>query len=331
MRVLVTGAAGFLGGHLRRALIAAGHDVVAADLLLDLVHGPDAQPPEGVSRVDVRDADALAPLLDGVEVVCHFAAVTAGTAADFASHNDLGTAVLLEAMERARVARLVLASSVSVYGEGRYRGAQSGPFFPNLRRRADLDRGMFDHRAPRTGEVLTWEPVGEDTPLRPRGAYGASKVAQENYALAWGLATGGAVTALRMHNVYGAGARSGLVARLRAELAQGRAPRVFEDGGQVRDFVDVRDAVAATIAAVERPLPGFVALNIASGRPITIWEVASIMARAHGGPAPLVTGQYHIGDVRHLVADPERARRMLDFTAAVAPAEGLAEFAATRD
>ncbi|WP_454194223.1 NAD-dependent epimerase/dehydratase family protein [Nocardia sp. Marseille-Q1738] len=332
MRVLVTGAAGFLGGHLRRALVAAGHQVVAADLLLDRVHGPDAQPPEGVSRVDVRDAEALAPLLDGVDVVCHFAAATASAqAADFASHNDLGTAVLLGAMERARVGRLVLASSISVYGEGRYRGAQSGPFFPNLRRRADLDRGMFDHRAPRTGEVLTWEPVGEDAPLRPRDAYGASKVAQENYALAWGLATGGAVTALRMHNVYGAGARAGLVARLRAELAQGRAPQVFEDGGQVRDFVHIRDAVTATVAAVERALPGFVALNIASGRPITLWEVASIMARAHGGPAPVVTGRYHIGDVRHFVADPELARRMLDFTAEVAPAQGLAEFAATPD
>ncbi|WP_280238805.1 NAD-dependent epimerase/dehydratase family protein [Nocardia abscessus] len=329
MRVLVTGAAGFLGGHLSRALTAAGHQVAGADLLLDQVHGPDARAPEEVARVDVRDAEALAPLLNGVDVVCHFAGLTAGAqAADFASHNDLGTAVLLGAIERAGVSRLVLASSIAVYGEGRYRGAHSGPFFPTLRRRADLDRGMFDHRAPRTGEVLTWEPVGEDAPLRPRGPYAASKVAQEHYALAWGLATGGAVTALRMHNVYGPGARAGLVGRLRAELAQGLAPQVFEDGGQVRDFVHVGDAVAATVAAVERALPGFVAVNIASGRPITVWEVASIMARARGGPAPVVSGRYRIGDVRHFVADPERARHALDFTATVAPAQGLAEFAA---
>ncbi|MFD8246191.1 NAD-dependent epimerase/dehydratase family protein [Nocardia sp. NPDC059691] len=328
MRVLVTGAAGFLGGHLRRALLAAGHQVTGVDLLRD--HGPDARAPEGIERVDVRDAEGLAPLLDGVDVVCHFAGVTAGArAADFASHNDVGTAVLLGAMERARVGRLVLASSVAVYGEGRYRGVRSGPFFPNLRRRADLDRGMFDHRAPHTGEILTWEPVGEDAPLRPRGSYAASKVAQENYALAWGLATGGAVTALRMHNVYGAGARAGLVGWLHAELAQGRAPQVFEDGGQIRDFVHVRDAVAATVAAVERALPGFVALNIASGQPITVWEVASIMSRARSGPAPVVTGRYRIGDVRHLAADPDKARRVLDFTASVAPAQGLAEFAVT--
>lgn len=329
MRVLITGAAGFLGTHVRKAVSSAGHEVVAIDLMLAAVHGPDAEPPDGVARVDVRDADALAPLLAGVDVVCHLAAVTAGTSpADFATHNDLGTAALLGAMERAKVRRLVLASSITVYGEGRYRSARGGPFFPGLRRRADLDRGMFDHRAPRTGDLLTWEPVSEDAPLRPRDSYGASKVAQENYAFAWGLNVGGAVTALRLHQVYGEGARAGMVGQVRAALDEGRAPHVFEDGGQVRDFVHVRDAAVAVLAAVEQALPGFVPLNIASGRPITLWELASIMAKACGGPAPIVTGQYRLGDVRHFVADPERARRTLGFTAMVAPRVGLAEFAA---
>ncbi|PXX66549.1 dTDP-L-rhamnose 4-epimerase [Nocardia tenerifensis] len=329
MRVLITGAAGFLGTHVGKAVSSAGHELVAVDSMLEAVHGPDAEPPPGVSRVDVRDADALAPLLAGVDVVCHLAAVTAGTGpADFATHNDLGTAALLGAMERAKVRRLVLASSITVYGEGRYRSVRGGPFFPGLRRRADLDRGMFDHRAPRTGDVLTWEPVREDAPLRPRGSYGASKVAQENYAFAWGLHVGGAVTALRLHQVYGDGARAGMVGQVRAALDEGRAPHVFEDGGQVRDFVHVRDAAAAMLAAIEQALPGFVPLNIASGRPITLWEVASIMAQACGGPAPVVTGQYRIGDVRHFVADPERSRRTLGFTAVVPPRQGLAEFAA---
>ncbi|GAA5081765.1 NAD-dependent epimerase/dehydratase family protein [Nocardia iowensis] len=328
MRVLVTGAAGFLGTHVSKAVAAAGHEVVGLDLMLDAVHGADAEPPAGVARVDVRDADAVEPLLAGIDVVCHLAAVTTGAGpADFATHNDLGTAALLGAMERAKVRRLVLASSITVYGEGRYRSVRGGPFFPGLRRRADLDRGMFDHRAPRTGEVLTWEPVGEDAPLRPRGSYGASKVAQENYAFAWGLHVGGAVTALRMHQVYGVGARAGMVGQVRAALDEGRAPHVFEDGGQVRDFVHVRDAAAAVLAAIERALPGFVPLNIGSGRPITLWEVASIMAKARGGHAPVVTGQYRIGDVRHFVADTERARRTLGFTATVPPAQGLAEVA----
>ncbi|MFF3224927.1 NAD-dependent epimerase/dehydratase family protein [Nocardia suismassiliense] len=331
MRVLVTGAAGFLGTHVCKVVSSAGHEVVGIDLMLDTVHGPDAEPPDGVSRVDVRDADALAPLLAGIDVVCHLAAVTAGAGpADFATHNDLGTAALLGAMERAKVRRLVLASSISVYGEGRYRSVRGGPFFPGLRRRADLDRGMFDHRAPHTGDVLTWEPVSEDAPLRPRGSYGASKVAQENYAFAWGLQVGGAVTALRMHQVYGVGARAGMVGQVRAALDEGRAPHVFEDGGQVRDFVHVRDAAVAVLAAVERALPGFVPLNIASGRAITLWEVASVMAKACGGPVPVVTGQYRIGDVRHFVADPERARRTLGFSAVIAPQQGLAEFVAAK-
>ena len=383
MRVLLTGAAGFIGLHVRGTLADAGHEVVALDALLESVHGPDPVPPEGIVRADIRDPDALDPLLRGVDVVVHLAAAIppgssagggngssmgvqgppalprerTGSAAStgattavrpggpnvqrapmFAAHKDFGTAVLLAAMERAGTRRLVLASSVSVYGEGRYRGARSGPFFPGVRRRADLDRGMFDHRAPRSGEILTWEPVGEDAPLRPRTGYAASKAAQENYAMAWGAATGAGVTVLRYHHVYGnpmrenaaLSAHSGVAARFRAELAAGRAPYVFEDGGQVRDFVHVRDIAAATAAVVARPLSGFVPLNIASGHPITLWEVASIMSRALGGPDPVVSGQYRITDARHIVADPQRARRTVDFSATVAPAQGLAEYAATR-
>ncbi|WP_366914479.1 NAD-dependent epimerase/dehydratase family protein [Nocardia sp.] len=257
-------------------------------------------------------------------------------AALYATHNDAGTAILLAAMERTGVRRLVLASSVAVYGEGRYRAGRSGPFFPGLRRRGDLDRGLFDHRAPRTGELLTWEPLGEDAPLRPRSAYAASKVAQEHYALAWVASTGSAATVLRYHHVYGEpvdarrirSAESAVTARFRADLRAGRAPQVFEDGGQVRDFVHVRDIAAATVAAVERRLAGFVPLNIASGRPLTLWEVAATMSKALNGPSPIVTGHYRITDIRHLVADPERARHALDFTARITPAAGLAAYAA---
>lgn len=326
MRVLLTGAAGFLGSQVHRALLEAEHEVVALDLMLPRVHGPDATPPDEVAQVDVRDGAAVEPLLAGVDVVCHLAAITAAAdPAEYAEHNDRGTAALLGALGRAKIRRLVLASSIVVYGEGRYRSAQGGPFFPGLRRRADLDRGLFDHRAPRTGEILTWEPVIEDAPQRPRGYYAASKAAQENYALAWGLDTGASVTALRYSQIYGPGARAGLVGRYAATLDEGRAPQVSEDGGQVRDFVHVRDATAAMVAAVEHPLPGYAPLNIASGKPITLWQVASIMSKARSGPAPVVTGQYHIGDVRHIVADPENARRALGFTVTTPPIQGLAE------
>ncbi|MCX4095377.1 NAD-dependent epimerase/dehydratase family protein [Nocardia sp. alder85J] len=337
MRVLLTGAAGFIGSHIRDALLDAGDEVVAADLMLAAAHGPAATVPEGVQHADVRDPEAMSRLLRGVDVVCHQAAVVgagvnAADAPAYACHNDLGTAVLLAAMAEAGVRRLVLASSMVVYGEGRYRGADSAEAVPVPRRREDLERGCFDHLDPGTGRPLAWAPIGEDGRLAPRSLYAASKLAQENYALAWAAATGGAVIALRYHNVYGDGMPrdtpySGVAAIFRSALAAGAAPRVFEDGGQMRDFVHVRDVAAANVAAVHHSLPGFVALNVCSGVPITILEVAGLLSRAHGGTPPLVTGEYRPGDVRHIVAAPDRARDLLGFTAAVHPADGLAEFA----
>ncbi|MFC9892396.1 NAD-dependent epimerase/dehydratase family protein [Nocardia sp. NPDC127579] len=320
MRVLVTGAAGFIGSRVCKVLSEAGHAVARLDLV-------DS---DGVSQIDVRDQAALAPMLSDIDVVCHFAARTESGAGpgDYASTNDQGTAVLLAAMDAAKVRRLVLASSAEVYGEGVYRTIRGGPFFPGVRPRADLDRGRFDHRAPKSGEILTWEPISEEAAPRPRSFYAASKVAQENYAFAWGLSTGSAVTVLRFASVYGPGAHTGLPARFRDLLANGTAPRVFEDGGQIRDFIHVDDAAAATRAAAECALPGFVPLNIASGQPLTVWEVASVMAAAASGPPPVVTGQYRLPDARHLAPATVRAHRALGFTAATPPRAGLAAFAA---
>ncbi|UGT41279.1 NAD-dependent epimerase/dehydratase family protein [Nocardia yamanashiensis] len=336
MRVLLTGAAGFIGSHIHRALSDAGHEVVAVDLMLAAAHGCAALPPTGIDRVDVRDPGALDPYLRGVDAVCHQAAVVgagvdAQDAPAYASHNDLGTAVLLAAMDRAKCRRLVLASSMVVYGEGRYLDASGAPAEPAPRRREDLEAGLFDHLNA-DGEPLTWATIDEDAPVRPRSLYAASKAAQEHYATAWAAATGGTVTALRYHNVYGDDMPrdtpySGVAAIFRSSLEAGESPRVFEDGCQARDFVHVRDVAAANLAALEHPLPGFVPLNIASGVPITIAEVASILATAHGGKPPVVTGDFRSGDVRHIVASPEKARTALGFSAVVTPQDGLADFA----
>ncbi|MGI5219621.1 NAD-dependent epimerase/dehydratase family protein [Nocardia sp. CA-290969] len=334
MRVLLTGAAGFIGSHIHSALRRAGHEVVAVDLMLPAAHGPDARPPEGVGRVDIRDPAELDRVLRGADAVCHQAAVVgagvdAQDAPAYAGHNDYGTAVLLAAMDRAGCSRLVLASSMVVYGEGLYRGPE-GVVAVDARRGEDLAAGRFEHRS--GGLDLAWAPVPEDTPLRPRSLYAASKVAQENYASAWAALTGSSVTALRYHNVYGPGMPrdtpySGVAAIFRSALAAGRAPRVFEDGGQTRDFVHVSDITAANLAALETGLPGFVPLNICSGRPVTIGQVARTLAAAHGGPEPVITGEVRPGDVRHIVADPTRAREILGFTAQLTPDTGLAEFA----
>jgi dTDP-L-rhamnose 4-epimerase len=290
-----------------------------------------------VQRVDIREAGALAPLLDGIDVVCHQAAVVgagvdAGDAPSYGSHNDYGTSVLLAEMFAAGCQRLVLGSSMVVYGQGRYECPEHGAVEPLARSRADLDAGVFEHRCPVGGEQVQWRLVDEDAPLRPRSLYAASKVAQEHYALAWAEATGGSVVALRYHNVYGPymprdTPYSGVAAIFRSELEAGDVPRVFEDGAQMRDFVHVDDVAAANLAAVEAQLGGFAAVNICSGRPISILEVATELCDARGDAPPVVTGQYRSGDVRHIVADPAKASALLGFQAAVDPRDGLREFA----
>ena len=301
-------------------------------------HGEGAAPPADVQLLDVRDAEGVAGALDGVDVVCHQAAVvgagvTAADAPSYAAHNDLGTAVLLAEMYAAGCRRLVLASSMVVYGQGRYGCPQHGVVDPVPRRRADLDAGVFDHRCPIGDEPVDWVLVDEDAALRPRSLYAASKVAQEHYALAWCEAVGGAVTALRYHNVYGPGMPrdtpySGVAAIFRSSLEKGEAPRVFEDGGQMRDFVHVDDVAAANVAAVSATETGFDAFNVCSGNPVSILDVASALCDARGGIKPVVTGQYRSGDVRHIVADPAKAAARLGFRAAIDPADGLREFAA---
>lgn len=338
MRVLLTGAAGFIGSRVDAALRAAGHEVVGVDMLLPAAHAPNTLLPNGCHRVDVRDAKALAPLLDGVDLVCHQAAmvgagVDAADAPAYGAHNDYATTVLLAQMFAAGVRRLVLASSMVVYGQGRYHCPEHGAVDPLPRRRTDLDAGTFEHRCPLGGEELAWRLVDEDAALRPRSLYAASKTAQEHYALAWSESTGGTVVALRYHNVYGPGMPrdtpySGVAAIFRSALEKGEPPKVFEDGGQMRDFVHVDDVAAANLAAAIAELDGFTAVNVCSGRPISILEVAAALCEARNeAVSPVITGQYRSGDVRHIVANPARATQVLGFRAAIDPQRGLREFA----
>jgi dTDP-L-rhamnose 4-epimerase len=236
-------------------------------------------------------------------------------------------------MFAAGVSHLVLASSMVVYGQGRYQCPEHGSVAPLPRRRSDLDAGIFEHRCPRCGEPVTWQLVDEDAALRPRSLYAASKTAQEHYALAWSEATGGSAVALRYHNVYGPGMPrdtpySGVAAIFRSSLEKGESPTVYEDGGQMRDFVHVDDVAAANLAAVNTDRPGFTTANVCSGHPISILEVAAELCQARDAElSPVITGRYRSGDVRHIVADPARAAEVLDFRAAVSPSDGLREFA----
>lgn len=326
MRVLVTGGAGFIGSHVVEALAARGHEPVVFDV-------------RERAGDDIRDGEAVRGALAGVDAVCHQAAMVGlGTgfadAPDYVSHNDLGTAVLLAAMTDAGVRRLVLAGSMVVYGEGRYACEWHGVVRPGPRDVADLAAGRFEPLCPVCGEQLTPGLVGEDAPADPRNVYATTKLAQEHLAAAWARATGGAAVSLRYHNVYGPRMPrdtpyAGVASFFRSALARGEAPRVFEDGRQRRDFVHVRDVAAANVTALGASSAdgALTAYNTGSGEPHTVGEMARALAAAYGGPEPVVTGEYRLGDVRHITADSSRLRAELGWKAEVGFGEGMREFA----
>jgi dTDP-L-rhamnose 4-epimerase len=355
MRVLVTGAAGFIGSHIAEIMQAAGHDVRGLDSLSPAVHNgrPDQVTGELVVG-DVRDPAAVDAALAGVDAVCHQAAMV-GLGVDlsdlpvYADVNATGTAVLLAAMGRHGIPRLVIASSMVVYGEGAYDCATHGRVRPAPRHPHDLAAGRFEPCCPWCGQPLGTATVTEDAPLDPRNAYAASKVAQEHLAASWARMTGGAAVGLRYHNVYGPRMPrdtpySGVAAIFRSCLENGLPPRVFEDGGQRRDFVHVRDVARANLLALEAADEavsgtgrvgaegaepgGLRCYNIASGEPHTVGEMATTLAAAFGdGLDPVVTGEYRLGDVRHVVACPAAAAADLGFRAQIRFGEGMAEFA----
>ncbi|MEU5511309.1 NAD-dependent epimerase/dehydratase family protein [Streptomyces fungicidicus] len=326
MRVLVTGGAGFIGSHVVEALRTRGHEPVVLDVRTDPV-------------ADVRSPGAVRDALSGVDAVCHQAAMVGlGTgfadAPEYVSRNGLGTAVLLAAMAEAGVRRLVLAGSMVVYGEGRYACARHGAVRPGPRAVADLAAGRFEPACPECGADLAPGVVDEDAPADPRNVYAATKLTQEHLAAAWARSTGGSAVSLRYHNVYGPGMPrdtpyAGVASFFRSALARGEAPRVFEDGRQRRDFVHVRDVATANVAALtaDSAAGSFTAYNTGSGTPHTVGEMAGALASAYGGPDPVVTGEYRLGDVRHITADSSRLRAALGWKPEVGFEEGMREFA----
>jgi dTDP-L-rhamnose 4-epimerase len=286
----------------------------------------------------MTSASVAADAVSGVDAVCHQAAkvglgIDFGDAPAYVADNDVGTVTLLDALWRRRFrGRLVLASSMVVYGEGRAMCDSHGVVIPGPRRAADLDAGRFEPRC-RCGRFVRWAAVDESTPTDPRNVYAATKLHQEHLCSLWAREAGATVVALRYHNVYGPRMPrdtpyAGVASIFRSAIAAGRPPEVFEDGGQTRDFVHVRDVAEANALALTVDGIPSVALNVASGRPHTVLEMATELA-AHSTPvmSPLVTGAWRGGDVRHVVASPARAAEVLGFSAQVTFEEGMAEFA----
>jgi dTDP-L-rhamnose 4-epimerase len=344
MRILVTGGAGFIGSHIVDALLASpGNDVVILDSLHSSAHPapPGYLDPRAKLIVgSVTDPDALARAIDQVDAVCHQAAkvglgLDIGDISDYVRENDLGTAMLLKALAASGFSgRFVLASSMVVYGEGGYACAVHGAVKPPPRTVADLEAGRFEPPCPVCGRDLDPEPVPETAATDPRNVYAATKLHQEHLCAAWSRETGNCVTALRYHNVYGPRMPrdtpyAGVAAIFRSALAANRPPRVFEDGRQTRDFVHVRDVARANIIALTNPHPVPGAFNVCSGSPRTVRQMAQSLAAAAGpmAPRPVVTGEYRLGDVRHVFASASHSAEVLGFSAEEDFDAGMREFA----
>jgi dTDP-L-rhamnose 4-epimerase len=331
-RVLITGGAGFIGSHIVESVLQEGFDVLVLDRRRP-------HPEVEHFRGDVRDPGVVQRAAAHVDLVCHQAAMVGlGVELDempaYVAHNDLGTAVLLQALARERPHRLVVASSMVVYGEGRYRCARHGTIAARPRVPDDLRAGRFDPVCPRCRSALMPEPISEDAPVDPRNVYAATKLHQEHLASSFARETGVPVTLLRYHNVYGPRMPrqtpyAGVAALFADALAAGRPPRIFEDGGQLRDFVHVRDVARANLLALTAPDPVTGPVNVGSGTPRSVGELARALRAAAfpSAPEPLVTGEFRLGDVRHVFADSSRAARTLGFRAHEDFTAGISELA----
>ncbi len=338
---LVTGGAGFIGSFIVDALVEAGAHVRVIDRLLPQAH---ARAPgylnEGAEYVyaDLNDGDALEGALDGVTAVSHQASMVGlGTdladITDYVHHNDAGTAALLGALHHRRFdGRLVLGSSMVVYGEGGYACETDGPVRPSPRSRKRLEAGRFEPTCPTCDRELVAEPVVETALTDPRNVYAATKLHQEHLCAAFSRESRASVVALRYHNVYGprmpqSTPYAGVASIFRSAIEAGHPPRVFEDGRQIRDFVHVTDIAAANLKALDvSSAPGV--YNIASGDPRSVKDMADALASAaRKDLPPIVTGEYRLGDVRHVFASIDRARRDLGYVPGVSFEDGIRDFA----
>jgi dTDP-L-rhamnose 4-epimerase len=322
VKVLLTGAAGFIGRAVCAQAQVAGHQVVSFDRAGD--------PTEDIAALDrVRAASV------GCDAVVHLAAkvglgVDLSDLDSYARDNDLGTAVVLRAAAEAGVRRLVFASSMVVYGEGAYECSRHGPVQPAPRAVADLDAGRFEPRCTSCARCLVPGLVAEDAALDPHNAYAATKVHGEHLGAVWARETGGVFAALRFHNVYGPGMPpdtpyAGVAAIFASSLRRGESPQVFEDGRQRRNFVHVDDVARAVVAALTADLPAglLTPINIGSPWIATVGELAEQLSVALAGPAPTITGRYRLGDVRHVTADCRAAESLLGWRAEIPLATGL--------
>jgi len=343
-RVLVTGGAGFIGSHLVDALVERGHEVVAFDNLDPAAH---PQPPKWPAYVnpkcryvlgEVRDKEALRRALDGVEVVFHHAAAVGSGISmidigRFVEVNSLGTANLLElAIEkRERIKKVIVASSMTVMGEGTYECGFHGPYYPFLRPAEQLARNDWEVRCLQCGALSKPLPMAEDRPLLPLTIYGLTKMDQELETMLVGKFYKIPVVAFRYFSVYGprqslTNPYTGVIARFGTRLIMGKAPLVYEDGKQLKDVIHVRDVVRANLRAMECEAADYQVFNLGNGVGLSVWRIAELIAEKLGSPIrPVLTGQYRAGDARHGWAEVSKARSVLGWEPSLSAENGFAD------
>ena len=344
--VLITGGAGFVGSHLADGLLRQGHTVRVLDDLTPQVH-PGGIRPEYLStdveliHGDVRDPNLLKDVLNGIDVIYHFAA-TVGVGQSmyeisrYMSVNTQGTAELLQAVldTKAAIEKIVVASSMSIYGEGRYVGEDGQRYAPPVRTVEQLKRGEWEVSVGDSGPLKP-VPTDENKPSEINSMYALSKRDQEELCMIYGRTYGLPVTALRFFNIYGtrqalSNPYTGVAAVFASRMLNGKQPLIFEDGEQQRDFVSIHDIVRANILAMDAPRSNGEVINVGSGAPVSIRRVAELLASALGGRGlePIVTGKYRAGDIRHCYADISKARDLLGYEPQVTHEEGFVELAA---
>ncbi len=340
-KVLITGGAGFVGSHTADALVKAGHEVRIFDNLTPQVHqGKDPCLPEGTEFIygDVRNLSGLSSAVKDADVIYHLAAaVGVGQSmyqiSEYTATNNLGTANLLQAIldTRSSPEKIVVASSMSIYGEGKYLCRECGEMAPPPRPLEQLKQKTWETLCPTCGESLIPVPAREDKPLQCTSIYALSKKDQEEMTLLFGRTYEIPVVALRYFNIYGtrqslSNPYTGVAAIFASRLLNQKAPVIFEDGKQMRDFVSVRDIVQANLLAMENSGADGKALNIGSGDPVTIREVAGALSQALGVQVPAeITGKYRAGDIRHCFGDITAALQLLGYRPQTTLKQGLEE------
>jgi len=345
-KILITGGAGFIGSFLADALLDKGHEVRVLDNLEPQVHGEVGEWPaylnDGVERVrgDIRNIDDVVKALDGIEVVYHEAALVGVGQSMYEPQryvdiNELGSAVVLQAVleRRDKIEKVLVASSMSAYGEGTCWSEAAGLFYPGVRPESQLEERNWDVRCPVTGDPAEPRPTAETRPFDPSSVYSSSKASTEHMFLAIGRGHSIPTVAFRYFNVYGprqalSNPYTGIAAIFAGRVLGGDAPLIFEDGGQSRDFVNVRDVVQANVLALEKSTGDYHAFNVGTGRQISILEVADTIIRKlgkEGSIEPRIVGKYRAGDIRHCFSDISKIRKLLGYEPKVTIEDGYDE------